>query len=125
MTWDATFLSVAAGGTTFSPVDVATTVIFTDPSSLSGVTIKAAHITELQTAVNAMRAAGGLTAMTFSSVTAGNTPARTHVTTLRTALDAARVATGLAALSYTDATISSTVTPIKAAHVNELPAGVQ
>ena len=70
MTWDATFLSVAAGGTTFSPVDVATTVIFTDPSSLSGVTIKAAHITELQTAVNAMRAAGGLTPTTFSSVTA-------------------------------------------------------
>lgn len=115
----------AAGGTTFSPVDVATTVIFTDPSSLSGVTIKAAHITELQTAVNAMRAAGGLTPTTFSSVTAGNTPARTHVTTLRTALDAARVATGLAALSYTDATISSTVTSIKAAHVTELRAGVQ
>lgn len=115
----------AAGATTFSPTDVATTVLFTDPTSLSAVTVKAAHFTELQTAVNAMRAAAGLTPTTFSSITAGNTALRSHLTALRLALDPARTALGLPALSYTDPTITQQVTPIKAVHVTQLRAGVQ
>ena len=47
---------------------------FTDADlSLPGMKIKAVHITELQSAVNILRAAYGLEAVNFSSVLAGST----------------------------------------------------
>ncbi|HKR66536.1 MAG TPA: fibronectin type III domain-containing protein [Thermoanaerobaculia bacterium] len=114
----------AVGGTTFSPTDVATTVVFTDPA-LTGVAVKAVHLTELRSAADAMRAGGGLTAGTYTSIAAGSTITRTHILQLRTALDAARAALGLPALTYTDPTITPESTTIKAAHVEELRAGTQ
>jgi hypothetical protein len=48
-----------------------------------------------------------------------------HVTQLRSALDAARSNIGLPALSYTDSTIMAGVTQLKAAHVQEIRAGVK
>lgn len=115
----------AVGSAMFSPSDAATTVLFTDPSSLTGVAIKAVHVTELRTAINAMRAAGGLTATTFTSVADGTAVARAHLITMRSALDAARAAVGLPVLAYTDPTITAQVTPIKAVHVMDLRGGVQ
>ena len=115
------------GGVTFSSVDVATTVSFTDPVLSSAIPIKAAHITQLRTAVNAMRAAAGLSAATFtdSTLTPQSTIIkRVHLAELRTALDAARSAMGLSALSYTDPTITVQSTPVKAAHITELRSGV-
>jgi hypothetical protein len=68
----------------------ATTVMFTD-TSLAGVVIKAAHITELRTAVNAMRAAAGLSSTAFTD---GSRPGviikRVHIAELRSSLDEAR-----------------------------------
>ena len=120
--------AVYAGGTSgLSPVDAATTVVFTN-TSLSGVKVKAVHLTELRTAVNAMRAAVGLTAGTFTdpTITALSTNVkRLHVTELRTALDAARALIGLGTLTYTDSTITALSTKVKAAHVTELRAGTQ
>jgi hypothetical protein len=112
------------GGTpsAFTGVDAATTVIFTD-TSLGGVTVKAVHITEIQTAVNALRTAAGLTPASFASVTAGTTILESHITELRTAVDAARTAIGLAAISYTDPSLSGAV--IKGAHITDLRGGVQ
>jgi hypothetical protein len=107
-----------------SNVDLATTVIFTDPSLAVGTTqVAAVHITELRTAVNAVRALTllGAGSYTDSTLTPGSmTIKRLHITDLRTALDAARSALSLPAVSYTDTTITAGSTLIKAAHVTEL-----
>jgi adhesin/invasin len=112
----------AASG--FSSIDPATTIVFTDPSVSSSVKIKSAHVTELRTAVNAMRAAAGLGAATFTDGTPTSIKAA-HFTELRTALDAARSAIGLAALSYTDPAITANVTSVKGAHLTELRNGTK
>jgi hypothetical protein len=111
----------------FSSVDPATTTSFTDATLTSALAIKAVHITQLRTAINAMRAAAGLSAATFtdSALAAGTMIKAAHITELRTALDPARSAIGLLALSYTDPTITSGTTKAKGAHVTELRAGVQ
>ncbi|MFL6244796.1 MAG: beta strand repeat-containing protein [Thermoanaerobaculia bacterium] len=116
----------AASG--FSSIDPATTIIFTDATLSSSVKIKTVHLTQLRTAVNAMRAAAGLGAATFTDPTViaqSTSIKRAHITELRTALDAARSAIGLAALSYTDPTLTAQVTSIKAAHLTELRNGTK
>lgn len=63
----------------------------TDPNiSTAGMKIKAIHITDLQTAINALRAAYGLTAAAFTAVVAGVTPIGNVaiITELQTALQA-------------------------------------
>ena len=105
----------------FSNTDIATTIVFTDDPLVAGTTIvKAQHITELRSAVNAMRAAAGLSAATWtdSSLTGVQIKA-VHISELRSNLDAARSALGLSTPSYTDAlTPGSTI--VKAVHITEL-----
>ena len=123
----------AGSAGSFSSKDLATTVVFTDSSLTGGNTtgIKTAHITELRTAVDAVRklANGGVAnpgSYTDSTLTAGTTAIKkVHITDLRTALDAARSTLGLTALSYTDSTITVNSTAIKAVHITELRSGVQ
>ena len=114
---------VRNGATTgFSNVDATTTIVFSDPVLNNTVKVKAVHLTQLRTAVNAMRAAAGLSAATFTdpTITAQSTIVKAvHITQLRTALDQARTALGLPALTYTNP-----LTIIKAAHFLELRAGV-
>jgi hypothetical protein len=120
-----------AGGlaSPFSAVDVATTVIFSDPALGSGTTvIKAAHIAELRTAVAAMRTAAVLGAATFADnpLTATTKVKASHITELRTALDQARSSLGLTpALTYTDSAITAGTTKVKAVHVQQLRDGVK
>jgi chitodextrinase len=104
----------------FSNTDIATTISFTDSALSAGMDIKAAHVTELRTAVNAVRAAAGLTAASWtdSSLTGVDVKA-THINELRSNLDAALSVLGLSTGSYTD-TLTANVTPIKAVHVTEL-----
>jgi hypothetical protein len=113
------------GSSAFSPIDAATTVVFMD-ASLAGTVIKAVHIDQLRTAVNAMRTAAVLTPTTFTD---GSLPGviikRLHISELRTSLDAARSTIGLAAIGYTDSTLTPGVTIVKAAHIQELRAGTQ
>lgn len=121
------------GGTSAdSNKDLATTTIFTDPTlSAQSSQLKTAHITELRTAVNAVRklANSGVSndfSFTDTTLTAQSTQVkRLHVIDLRTALDAARVALGLTALTYTDSTITIQSTQVKALHVSELRNGVK
>jgi hypothetical protein len=113
---------VQAGGGPFSAVDAATTTVFTDAPLTAGVPIKAVHITQLRTAVNAMRAAAGLTAQSFTDPTLSTIKAL-HITQLRSALDAARAAIGLPTLAYTDAALVGVA--CKAVHVNQLRDGVK
>lgn len=108
--------------------DLATTVIFTDDPLVDGTTpIKAVHITELRTAVDAVRTLASLGGGTYtdSVVTGGVTTVKAaHVTDLRTALDAARSALMLSTLSYAD-TITAATTPVKDTHLVELRNGVK
>ncbi|MDP9193738.1 MAG: FG-GAP-like repeat-containing protein [Acidobacteriota bacterium] len=115
----------ATGG--LSPVDLATTIAFTDNYISTGYTkMKAAHITELRTAVNAVRIAGGLspTVFTDSTLTVGSFIKAVHLTELRASLNQARTTLGLSAVGYADATIPAG-SKIKAAHIRELREGVK
>ena len=108
--------------------DLATTVMFTNPTLVAGASVAAAaHITELRTAVNAVRTLASLGAAAFTDpgLAAGTEIRGAHVTELRGALDAARAALSLSALGYTDPAITTGVTPVRAAHVVDLRDGVK
>lgn len=110
-----------------SSSDPATTVLFADDPIVAGSTrVKATHITQLRTAVDAMRTAASMGggAYTDPTIVAGMFMKAAHIQNLRDALDAARTALGLGALSYTDPSIAAGTT-IKRAHVAELRNGVK
>jgi hypothetical protein len=119
--------AIAPNSTSYSEPDLATTVIFTDPTITAGSTIvKAAHFTELRTAVNAVRSLAGLTATTFTdaTLTPGVTTVKAvHLTQLRTALDDARTSLVLFPISYTNPGTAGTL--IRAADINDLRNGVE
>jgi len=115
--------SVDAAGnySDFSNVDIATTIVFTDDPLVASTTlILAVHINEVRQAVNAVRAAAGLSAASWTdSSLSGVEIKAVHVTELRSNLDAARTALGLSTSAYTD-TLTPATTIVKAVHVNEL-----
>jgi hypothetical protein len=115
--------SVDAGGnySDFSNIDIATTIIFTDdPLVANSTLIKALHVTELRQAVNAVRAAADLGAVTWTdSSISGVDVKAVHVSELRTNLDDARNRLGLSTGNYTD-TLTPGTTVIKAVHISEL-----
>jgi hypothetical protein len=113
----------ATGPSADSAVDLATTVIFTDdPLVQRSTLIKAVHLAELRTAVNAVRALAGLGAAGFTDAASrGVVVKAVHINELRTALDAALTALAVPAAppgGYTD-TIARGVL-IKAIHFQEL-----
>jgi hypothetical protein len=110
-----------------SAPDLATTVIFTDDPLLVGITgVRAIHVEEVRTAINAVRLLAGLSAATFTDPSlTGVLVKKTHIDALRPALDAARSPLALPALSYTDPTVVANSTTVKAAHVMELRNGVR
>jgi hypothetical protein len=109
-----------AGSSANSAPDLATTVIFTDDPLVAGTTfIKAVHLAELRTAVNAVRALAGLAAATFTdAATPGVVVKAVHITQLRTGLDAALTTLGLPAGGYTNAVAAGVV--IKAIDFQEI-----
>jgi hypothetical protein len=117
----------------FGTPDLATTVIFTDPSLGPGTTIKAAHFAELRTAVDAVRALAGLGGGSYTTdptINAGVTIKAAHLTELRTALDQARASVippmPLPAIFYTTPNIvAGTTTTISAPDINDLRNGVR
>jgi hypothetical protein len=120
--------AVDASGTrsAFSNLDLATTVTFTDdPLVAQSTVVKAQHITQLRTAVNAVRALAGLGAVSFTdpTLTSAIVIKATHVTDLRGALDPARSNLGLPTLSYTDSPLTGVV--VKAIHLQELRTAVK
>ena len=116
----------SSGPSAFTALDPATTVVFAD-TSLIGVAIMAVHVTQLRTAVAAMRVAAELPVFGFTppAPTSGMTILRQHIIELRSALDAARSTLGLSPIVYTAPLITAGSTVIKAAHVTELRAGTQ
>lgn len=115
----------AATQSAYSAPDLATAVVFADDPIVPFVTkAKLVHVTELRTAVNAVRALAGLTAATWTTIQVGDAIKAVPITELRTALDAARSTLMLSTLTYTDPSLSSG-TRIKAAHVQELRDGTK
>lgn len=113
----------AAGASANSSRDLATTIIFTDPS-LNGVITKAVHLSQLRTAADSVRSLAGLTGATFTdSATSGTTIKAIHVSELRTAIEAARNTLGLITTSSTDPSLASVA--IKGVHMTELRGRVQ
>ena len=118
--------TIAPGVSPYSTPDLATTIIFTTPS-LVGTKILAAHITELRTAVNAVRTLAGLSGGAYPTdptLGPGVFIKAAHVTELRSALDAGRSALLLPAVGYTRASIVPGVT-IAASDINDLRTGVR
>ncbi|MFL6247224.1 MAG: hypothetical protein ACJ74H_14425 [Thermoanaerobaculia bacterium] len=115
--------AIDSGGdpSAFSNIDAATTIVFS-----ADATIRATHITQLRTAVNAMRSAAGLGALAADGTIAVGAPIRaSHVAALRTGLNQARSVIGLTALTYTDPTLTAGVTKVKTSHLEELRNGVR
>lgn len=109
-----------------SNLDLATTVMFTDPTLTSITRVKLVHFTQLLTAVNAVRTLAGLAAASFSAPAPaiGVTVRAQHVNNLRSGLTTARSALALPSLSFTDPTLTTGVTKLKTVHLTELRNGV-
>lgn len=112
------------GSVSVSNVDHATVLTFSDdPLSAESTIVKAAHLTELRNAANAMRAAVGLPSQTFSpAASPGLTIQSDHITELRTALGAALTSLGRTT-SFTDT--AAVGTSARAVHFQELRTAVE
>jgi hypothetical protein len=109
-----------------SPKLVTLVLFHDDPLVVSSTVVKAAHIAELQAAVNAVRTLAALPPFVFTDANFSSLPIKkVHIEGLRAALDEARLSLGLPALTYTDPVLTAGVTKIKAAHIEELRAGVK
>lgn len=113
-----------SGVSSSSTADLATTVIFLDSPLTPGIFVKAVHLSQLRTAVNAVRMLAGLAAVNYTdAATAGTAIRAAHVTELRSTLDAARGTLGLSTSGYTDATLTGVA--VKGAHFQELRNRIQ
>ena len=98
---------------------------------MSSTPVKATHVTELRTAVNAVRfmsteLGAPLPPFPFTDGSLASVAMKkTHIEELRAALDAARAALGLPPVTYTDAVLTSAVSTITAAHIEQLRTGVK
>jgi YD repeat-containing protein len=116
------------GGTSSDPsgFDLATTTMFPEAIIPGATLVKASHLTELRTAVNAVR---GLVPSLGNAVFTDPNPAgvpvkRIHIVELRAALDAARSALNLPPVVYVDDPLPLSP-PVRAVHLNNLRGGVQ
>lgn len=112
---------------TDSSVDLATTTIFTDdPLVTTSTQIKATHLTQLRTAINAVRTLASLGAATVTDGSPSGVNVKAiHITELRTALAAARSPLGLPALTFTHNTLTAQSTQVYAVDFTELRNGVK
>lgn len=110
----------------FSNIDLATTISFTDDPLIAGVTvIRAQHINELRVAVNAVRTTAGLTTVDgTNSPVAGLTIRAAHVSELRSNLDQALAAMQFGSPPYKDSPLAAGIT-VKKVHIEELRQGVR
>jgi len=105
------YSNIVLGARLNFPTDPAITTSGDDPSGQTVTTMKAAHITELRTAVNAVRSLAGLPAATWTHSTL--TPSVTliskdDVNELRTKLDEALTALGVRTSTWIDHPLAGT-----------------
>lgn len=98
-------------------------VAFTDDPLLAGsTTVKAVHVTELRSRINAVRALVGLSQFSWTNptLTVANTfVSAIHITEMRTALKEAFAAAGRPEPTFTDPALSAG-NPIRAVHISDL-----
>ncbi|HXH42113.1 MAG TPA: FG-GAP-like repeat-containing protein, partial [Thermoanaerobaculia bacterium] len=118
-------ISNASVTSPFSNYDIATTIFFNDdPLIAMSTVIQAVHITQLRTAVNAVRATAGLAPYSFTDPSvAGIVIKAVHITDLRNALDPARSALGVPAIVYSNPATSGTL--VRAIDLTEIRNGVK
>ena len=112
---------------TQTSADYVTTYGYTDNPVTAGTTaVKAQHLTELRSAIEALDATIGLTppSWTDTSLSGVNVKA-VHVTELRNALNAFRTALLLTSVAFTDGTLTAGSTAVKKTHLSELRAAVK
>jgi len=118
----------AVKGGTASPDsnrDVATTIVFEDATLAPRAPIRAQHVLQLRTAINAVRAVAGLPAVNFDETIAPGALIRAvQMTKLRTGLDEARAQLLLPAVTYTRPAVATGM-GIQPADVMDLRGGVQ
>jgi len=104
----------------YTNVDLATTVLFTDDTiTVASTLIRAVHVTELRTAINAVRAAAGLGSATWTNSSLSSAWIKAvDISELRTSLGDAVNLLGLTAPNYTDTFLVGTT--VKKAHIDEL-----
>jgi hypothetical protein len=102
---------------------------FTDPTLTAETSsIKAAHVTDLRSAIDSLRLHRGLTAFAWTDavITVESTTVKVvHFTDLRTALAAVYTAAGVPQPVYTDPSLVAEITVVKVAHVDEIRAAVR
>lgn len=109
----------SSGSSADSAKDIATTVIFTDDPLVAGVVVKAIHLSQARTAINAVRLLAGLVPTTFTdTAAAGLIVKQIHVTQMRSSLDAALGPLGFTTGGYTNPSLTGVV--IKAVHFQEI-----
>jgi uncharacterized protein YkwD len=109
----------AGGASADSAADLATTVMFTDDPLGAGVIVRAVHLSELRTAVDAVRAQANLAAGTYTDAAApGVVVKAVHITQLRSQLDAAMTILGRATGGWTDSPLTGV--RIKTVHLQEI-----
>jgi hypothetical protein len=104
---------------------MATAPVFSDDPLLPGVHyMKLAHISELRTRIDALRAARNLGAITWTSLVAQvTTVSASHITQMRSALDGVYTSLGQPSPTYSNPLAAGTV--IKASDIAELRAAVK
>ena len=118
-----TFSNVALGSVITFATDPTITTIQQDPTGQTVTTVKAAHITELRTAVNTIRNLGGLSNASWSTtVASGSTISKNDVQDLRIKLDEGLQVLSIQLGTYTDQPLAGAPngTLIKGAHITEL-----
>lgn len=104
--------------------DYATTIMFTDDPLVAGMSVKSVHLTELRTAVNAMRHAASLSPTTWAeAVPPGALIRATHISELRTALTEALIELGRF-IQFSDPSLSAGM-GIRTSHVHEVREAVK
>lgn len=101
-----------------SNADSAMLATFTDQPLWRGSVIKAQHMTEILSAVNTMRSAAGLAAVSFNDLAKGLAPRAWHITYLRAALNEARTALGSTPVTFSGSVAAGGV--IRASDVQNL-----
>jgi hypothetical protein len=116
----------------YSSADLATAITFEDDPLISiaenqsGATpVRAVHLTQLRSAVNAVRALGNLSPPSWTNaVQTGSVIRAVDVQELRTQLDQARAQLGLSQATYSNQPLSQG-TPVRKTHFDELRSAVK
>lgn len=110
-----------------SSASYVTTYGFTDNPVTTGTTeVKAQHITELRSAVEALDSAIGVTLPTWTDTSLSGTNIKTtHVTELRNNLNSFRTSALLSSLTFTDSTLTAQSTTVQKTHLAELRVAVR